>query len=106
MPHFIPEYPWQIVGTDLFTWNPKDFIVVADPYSHYFEVKELPNMSSTIIKRMKGIFSCFSIQERVISDNQTCFSSVEFAQLAKDWDFEHVTLSSHHSQGNGLRKHM
>ena len=38
MPHTIPEYPWQIVGTDYFTWNQKDSSVVADYYSHYFEV--------------------------------------------------------------------
>ena len=84
MPHTVPEYPWQIVGTDLFTWNRKDFIVVADYYSHYFEV-ELPNMkSSTIIKRMKGIFSRLGIPERVISDNQTCFTSAELTQNAKE----------------------
>ena len=58
--------------------------------------------SSTIIKRMKGIFSRLGIPERVISDNQTCFSSEEFAQFAKHWDFEHMTSSPHHSQGNGF----
>ena len=42
----IPEYPWQVVASDIFTWNQKDFIVVADYYSHYFEVKEIPNMKS------------------------------------------------------------
>ena len=77
--------------------------MVADPYSHYFEVKEFPNMkSSTIIKRMEGILCRLGIPERVISDNQTCFSSEEFEQLAKDWDFEHVTSAPHHSQGNGF----
>ena len=38
MPHTIPEYPWQIIGTDYFPWNQKDLSVVADYYSHYFEV--------------------------------------------------------------------
>lgn len=99
----IPEYPWQIVATDIFTWNQKDFIVVADYYSHYFEVKELPNMkSATIIKRMKGIFSRLGIPQRVISDNQTCYSSAEYAQFAKEWDFEAITSSPYHSQGNGF----
>ena len=103
MPHTIPEYPWQIVGTDLFSWDQKTFIVVADYYSHFFEVKELPNMrSTTIIKRMKGIFSRLGIPERVISDNQTCFTSEEYVQFAKEWDFERVTSSPHHSQGNGF----
>lgn len=99
----IPEYPWQIVATDIFTWNQKDFIVVADYYSHYFEVKELPNMkTSTVIKRMKGIFARLGIPQRLISDNQTCYTSAEFAQFAKEWDFEAITSSPYHSQGNGF----
>ena len=82
------QYPWQIEGTDLFIMNQKDFNVAADPYSHYFEVKELPNIrSSTIIKGMKGIFCRLGIPKRVVSDNQTCFSSEVFEQFAKDWDF-------------------
>ena len=51
---------------------------------------------------MKGIFSHLGILERVVSDNQTCFRSAEYVQFAKDWDFEDVTSSQHHSQGNGF----
>ena len=60
--------------------------MVADYYSHYFEVKKLPNMKSStiIVKRMKGIFSRLGIPERVISDNQTCFTSAEFTQIKKE----------------------
>ena len=43
---------------------------------------------------MKGIFSGLGIPERVIFDNQTCFTS--------EWDIESVTSSPHHSQVNGF----
>ncbi|XP_053400458.1 uncharacterized protein K02A2.6-like [Mercenaria mercenaria] len=60
----VPEYPWQVVGTDLFEFNGKDFLIVADHYSHYFEVKELPNCrSSTVISRLKGIFARLAYQK-------------------------------------------
>ena len=99
----IPEYPWHVVAKDIFTWNQKDCIVVADYYSHYFEVKEIPNMkSATIIKHTKGIFSRQSIPQRVMSNNQVCYSSAEYAQFAKEWDFEAITSSPYHSQGNGF----
>lgn len=26
--HAIPERPWQVIGTDLFTWNSRDYIVI------------------------------------------------------------------------------
>lgn len=47
IPSEIPEYPWQIVGTDLFTWNNKNYLLVVDHYSRYFEVKEISNMKSS-----------------------------------------------------------
>ncbi|XP_053395760.1 uncharacterized protein LOC128555943 [Mercenaria mercenaria] len=99
----VPEYPWQVVGTDLFEFNGKDFLIVADHYSHYFEVKELPNCrSSTVISRLKGIFARFGIPEIVVSDNGPCYASHEFANFAKLWDFTHQTTSPYHSSGNGF----
>ena len=89
-----------MVATDLFTWNGKNYIVVVDYYSHYFEVKELPNLrSETVINRMKGIFARMGIPEIVISDNGPCCSSADFA---KQYDFIHRTSSPHHPSGNGF----
>lgn len=39
--HPIPNWQWQTVGTDLFTWNSDDYIVVVDYYSHYFDLEKL-----------------------------------------------------------------
>ena len=101
--HDIPEYPWQIVATDLFTWDDKNYIVVVDYYSHYFEVKELPNLKSvTIITKMKGIFARMGIPEVVVSDNGPCYRSAEFANFARTYDFIHRTSSPHHPSGNGF----
>jgi len=36
-----------------------------------------------------------------VTDNSSQFSSYDFLKFAKDWDFEHLTSSPHHSQGNG-----
>ena len=58
--------------------------------------------SSTITKRMKGIFFRLGNPERVISDNQTCFTSAEFTQFAKGWDFESISSTPHYSQGKGF----
>lgn len=39
--HDIPERPWQVVGTYLFTWNTQNFIVIVDYYSRFFEMERL-----------------------------------------------------------------
>ena len=103
IPTEIPDYPWQITGTDLFTWDNKNYLLVVDYYSRYFEVKELSNMkSSTVINKMKGIMARWGISEKVISDNGPCYKSQEFAEFARQWDFDHQVISAYHSQSNGL----
>lgn len=81
----------------------KNYLIVVDYYSRYFEVKELPNMrSATVINRMKGIMARWGICEKVISDGGPCFKSQEFADFAREWDFKHHTISPYHNQTNGL----
>ena len=36
-----------------------------------------------------------------MTDNGAQFKSLDFLRFAKEWDFEHLTSSPHHSQGNG-----
>lgn len=102
-PHPIPEYPWQVVGTDLFQWDNKEFLVVVDYYSKFFEVVQLNSTSSkAIINHMKAIFARFGIPEKVISDNGPQYSSHEFENFAKAYDFVHSTSSPRYPQSNGL----
>ena len=56
--HPIPDRPWQIVLTDLFTWNDQDFVVVVDQFSRFIEVEKLPSSpSSSVICKMKSILN-------------------------------------------------
>ena len=49
IPHEIPQYPWQIVATDLFAWNGGNYIVIVDYYSRYWEIASLRSMTSTAV---------------------------------------------------------
>ena len=56
--HEIPEDPWETVGTDLFSWNSENYIVICDYLSRYFEVDHLTHITTTaIIHRMKAVFT-------------------------------------------------
>ena len=91
------------MSTDLFTWNDQDFIVVVDHFSRFIEIEKLPSSrSSSVIAKMKSIFSRHGIAEKVISDNGPCYASQEFAEFAKQFDFTHITSSLHFPQSNGL----
>lgn len=88
IPSDIALYPFQMIGTDLFYWNNQDLLLVVDYYSHYWEIERLYNtISTTVIKKMKGIFSRLGIPEQVISDSGPQYSSKEFKKFAQDWVF-------------------
>ena len=103
MSHEIPTRPWQKVGTDLFTWNNRQFLVTVDYYSRYFEIDELSSTTSNaVIKRLCHHFARHGIPQILISDNGPQYVSDEFKQFTKSWDFEHKTSSPMYSKSNGL----
>uniref|UniRef100_A0A8C7DZQ6 Gypsy retrotransposon integrase-like protein 1 n=1 Tax=Oncorhynchus kisutch TaxID=8019 RepID=A0A8C7DZQ6_ONCKI len=78
MSHELPMRPWQIVSLDLFQHSGKDFLLVVDHYSDFWEI-DLPDFSAeTTIKRCKAQFARYGQPDRVISDNGPQFSGVEF----------------------------
>ena len=60
--HPIPDRPWQVVATDLFEWDRKDFLLVVDYYSCFFEVAQLQSTTSiSVINKMKPMFARYSM---------------------------------------------
>ena len=103
IPHEIPDQPWIKIGVDLFNLKNKNYLLVVDYHSKFFEVCLLADtLSSTIVTHMKSIFARQGIPKIVVSDNGPQFSSYGFATFAKQWDFNHVTSSPTYPQSNGM----
>ena len=101
--HEAPSSAWVKVGTDLFALFNKDYVIVVDYYSKFFEISLIPDKeSSTVITHVKSIFSRHGVPKEVISDNGPEFSSYEFSTLAKEWDLHHNPSSPRYPQSNGL----
>ena len=104
-PHDIPRRPWQKIGTDLFDWNGKPYLIVVDYYSRYPEVAELRDTkATTVIQKTKSLFSRQGIPETVISDNGPQYSSAEYKHLANQYNFTHTTISPKYPQSGGLHE--
>ena len=104
-PHEIPVNPWQKIGTDLFQYAGRNYLIVTDYYSYWPEVFELnPANASGVIKTTKEAFSRHGIPETVISDNGSQYSSMRYKHFAREWQFSHKTSSSRYPQSNGLAK--
>ena len=102
IPSKLPARPWQIVASDLFELNNKQYIVIVDKYSRWIEMKQLHSVKAvSVIKAMKEIFAVHGIPEVVQSDNGPQYTSLEYKDFAKTWGFEITTSSPHFPQANG-----
>ena len=98
----LPDYPFQMVGTDLFELKGVHYLLTVDYFSRYPEVTKLVSTtSSSIITALKAVFSRHGIPEVVRSDNGPQYSSHEFAAFAKSYGFKHATSSPLYPQSNG-----
>ena len=48
-----PDYPWAMVGSDIFDWKKKNYLLTVDYYSKYIEAEKLHNTSAS-----KWLLSC------------------------------------------------
>ena len=100
--HDIPDKPWSKVGIDLFNFNSRDYVIIVDYYSDFWELKELSTTTcASIVKFCKEQFARYGIVDVLMSDNGPQFSCAEFSEFAKAWCFNHCTSSPYYSQSNG-----
>ena len=102
-PHDIPPKPWHTLGSDLFFWNNESYLLVSDYLSKFPVIRKLRNIqSNTVIAHMKSIFEEHGIPSKLVTGNDTQFTSSSFAEFRKSYGFEHVTTSPYYLQANGF----
>ncbi len=102
MSHEIPIRPWQIVSIDLYAYGGREFLIIVDHYSDYWEIDQLPDLTAdTVITRCKVQFARYGQPDQVITDNGPQFACELFRKFAGQWGFVHVTSSTQHPQSNG-----
>lgn len=97
---FIPLPPaihaWSRVACDLFHMNRRDFLLIVDYFTSYPKVTLLiETTSSAIIAHTKSIFARHGLPNTVITDNGPQFTSPEYRDFAKQWEFKHTTNCQH-----------
>ena len=103
VPHDIPPKPWHTLGSDLFFWNNSPYLLVSDYYSKFPLVRKLDNIrSDTIVAHMKAIFEEHGIPSKLVTGNDTQFTSALFQEFSSTYGFAHVTTSPYFPQANGF----
>ena len=102
MPTPLPDYPWQVVGSDLFELKGEQYLLIVDYFLRFPEViKMTTTTSAAIITALKSIFSRYGIPEVLRSDNGSQYASREFVTFAESYGFRHTTSSPRYAQSNG-----
>ena len=97
--HPIPNLPWEMVASDLFTLDGRDYVLVIDYHSNYPEVEHSPDTrSGTVINKIKAILARHRKCLKFVSDDGPQYVSCEFTKFASKWGFEHVTSSPTYPQ--------
>lgn len=90
------------MGTDLFLFDNKNYLIIVDYYSNFWEIDYLSDTkSTTVIKTLKAHFARQGIPYIVISDNGPLYASQEFRKFSRLWEFQHKTSSPGYPQSNG-----
>ena len=98
----LPDYPWQVIGTDLFELKGDSYLLVVDYFSRYPEIAKLTSTTSqAVINVLKSIFARHGIPEVIRSDNGLQYASQHFSNFAESYGILHQTSSPHYPQSNG-----
>lgn len=102
IPHHIPGVPWNKIGSDIFEYNRKYFLILVDYFSNFVEVSPLTSITSkSVIAAMKDQFARHGIPHELITDNGPAYVSKEFKAFTHTWGFKHSTSSPNYPQSNG-----
>lgn len=101
-PHEKPSMPWIKLGTDLFSAEGTDYLIIADYHSLYPVVVPLSSQTArAVITATKQILGLFGVPQEIVSDNGPCFLS-EYDSFCSEWGITHTTSSPRYPRSNGF----
>ena len=108
IPTEAPSRPWQVIGIDLFQVHQTQYVMIADYYTKYPVVEELPSPcgSATLTGIVKRYCAIFGKPDIIRSDNGPHFTGHPFTTFTNDWDIEHKTSSPNYARSNGFVERM
>ena len=100
----LPNIPWYTLGTDLFTHENDNYLIISDYMSKYPIIERLGNDSTSnkIANLTSKYISMFGIPHQIISDNGPQFTGKPYQKLMQKLGITHTTSSPHHPRSHGF----
>ena len=98
----VPDLPYTEVGTDLFNFQGRNYILTVDYFSRFIEVDELSSTTTgSVIEKLKSQFGRHGIPSTLRSDCGTQYTSQQFSDFCKSYGINHKTSNPHFQSSNG-----
>jgi hypothetical protein len=102
----VPQYPFEVVASDLFYFSGSQYILMVNSFSGYYDfVKMDETTSHSAIAILKRWVSVHGVPKEFNSDNSPQYSSAQFRAFSKTWNFKHITSSLDYPRLNELVEH-
>ena len=85
----LPDYPFQMISSDYFTYNSKEYVVSVDRYSNWPMVYRSESGAEGLIKRLRETFVTFGIPEELTSDGGPQFKAGKTQDFLNAWEVRH-----------------
>lgn len=105
-PHEVPTRAWEVVRTDLFSWNGDEYILVWRllQVSNYQEKPHGQSTGNTIVNLTKFVFSEQGVPEVIVSGNGPHYDCKSYKEFSKEWGLHHFMWSPRYLQSNGFNE--
>ena len=101
----LPDKARERVGSDLFEYRGKTYILIVDYFSRWIKVRPLKRLDTKgTTYAMSSIFVVHGVPYIVILDNGPQYASKEFGAFAREYGFTHVTSSPLYPQQRRSRE--
>ena len=98
-----PDYPLQLISTDLFDYLGNNYLIIVDRYSGWPVICRVNKAtSSELISLFRQYFVTYGAPEEIVSDGGRQFESDEFCQFLTTWKVRHHLTSAYNPHSNLL----
>ena len=84
-----PEFPFQKICSDYFSYNNADYVVIVDRYSNWPMVFKSESGAHGLVKRLREVFVTFGVPEELTSDGGPQFTAWKTKQFLESWGVHH-----------------
>ena len=99
----LPTRPWEKLGTDIFEFNGRNYLMIVDYYSRFPVTRLLHDITAdTVCEQFSSVIAEYGIPKEILSDFGSQYTSKQFKHKCQQLGIKLEYSSPEHHQANSL----